>query len=191
MRKAEKRAEICKTATKLFVKKGFEKTTIRDIAREAGINSASIYYYFEDKESVLYEILIEIMDRSLDQLREIVNHEISLREKIYAIIRMHTEIYGLDTISMELIVHNQKSISPEHWDELKSKQKEYAKIVAGILSELKKEGKIIDIDPMGCTFSLFGMIQTSYRWYKPDGPINPNQLSDMFIQIFTKGVFYD
>ncbi len=118
MPKNQKRKEICKTAKKLFGRKGFEKTTIRDIAREAGINSASLYYYFEDKESVLYEILIEIMDQSLGKLHKIETSEIGPKEKIYAIIKMHTEIYGIDTISMKLILHNQKSISPEHWDEL-------------------------------------------------------------------------
>jgi AcrR family transcriptional regulator len=51
MSKAEKRKEICDVATKLFVEKGFEKTTTRDIAGAAGVNTSAIYYYFEDKES--------------------------------------------------------------------------------------------------------------------------------------------
>jgi len=189
MPKAEKRKEICKTAVKLFVEKGFEKTTIRDIARFTGINSSSIYYYFEDKESILYEILIDIMNDSLKKLRKIADSGIDLKEKIYAIIRMHTKVYGVDAVRMELITHNQKAITQEHWVELKSKQKEYAKIVAGIIFKMKAEGRIADLDPMVCTFALFGMIQWSYSWYKPDGRIKPDQLCDIFIQIFTENIF--
>jgi len=189
MPKAKKRKEICGTATRLFVEKGFEKTTIRDIAREAGINSSSLYYYFEDKEAVLYEILIDIMDNSLEQLREIEQRKISRREKMYDVIKLHTRIYGVEAMRMALIVHNQKSISPEHWDEFRSKQKEYVKIVAGILSGMKKRGEIRDFNPMVCTFALFGMIQGSSRWYNPGGRIKPDQLSDMFTEIITKGVF--
>ena len=189
MAKAEKRKEICDIATKLFVEKGFEKTTTRDIARASGINSSSLYYYFEDKEAILYEILIEIMNDSLEQMQEIERSDVSLKEKIYTIIKLHTEIYGIDPIRMELIVHNQKSVSPEHWEEIKGKQKEYAKIVSRILSKMRDREEIADLDPTVCTFALFGMIQWSYRWYDPNGEIKPHQLTDMFARIFTKGVY--
>ncbi len=191
MRKGAKREEIFKSAMRLFVEKGFEKTTIRDIAREAGINSSSIYYYFKDKEAVLYEILIDIMDESLEKLREIEKSEMSLKDKIHAIIKLHTKIYGTDPVRMELIVHNQKSISPEHWDELRSKQKEYVAIVAKTLSEMRNKGQIRDLNTMACTFALFGMIQMSYSWYNPDGKVKPSELSDLFMKIFTKGIFLD
>jgi AcrR family transcriptional regulator len=189
MAKAAKRKEICDIATKLFVEKGFEKTTTRDIAKASGINSSSLYYYFEDKEAILYEILIEIMNDSLEQMREIERSDMSLKEKVFTIIKLHTEIYGIDPIRMELIVHNQKSVSPEHWEEIKGKQKEYAKIVSRILSKMRDKEEIADLNPTACTFALFGMIQWSHRWYDPNGEIKPHQLTDMFARIFTRGVY--
>jgi TetR/AcrR family transcriptional regulator, cholesterol catabolism regulator len=188
MAKNRKRKEICETATKLFVEKGFEKTTIRDIARAGGINSSALYYYFEDKEAVLYRILIDIMDDSLERMRRIEQNKLSLKDKLFAVIKMHTEIYGVDPLRMELIVHNQKSLNPEHWEELKSKQKEYAKIVSGILSKMKERGEILDANPMACTFALFGMIQWSYSWYNSKGEIKPDNLSDLFTRLFMNGI---
>lgn len=188
-KEGEKRKEICRIATRLFVEKGFEKTTIRDIAKAGKMNSSALYYYFEDKESILYEILIEIMDTSLERMREIERSDLSTKEKISAVIKLHTLIYGVDPIRMGLIVFNQKSVNPEHWEDLKGKQRAYVKIVAGILEKMRKKGEIADLDPTVCTFALFGMIQWAFGWYNPEGPIKPDRLCDIFTRIFTRGIY--
>lgn len=189
MGKAEKRKEICDVAAKLFVERGFEKTTTRDIASAAGVNTSAIYYYFEDKESILYELLIDIMNNSLRQMRDIEKRDMSLQEKINAVIKLHTHVYGIDPNTMELIVYNQKSLNQEHWEELRDKQKEYSKIVVKILDEMQKKGKIVNLSTTACTFALFGMVQWAYRWYDPKGEIEPDKLCEIYTHIFTKGTY--
>jgi AcrR family transcriptional regulator len=191
MSKAEKRKKICDIATKLFVEKGFEKTTTRDIASASGMNTSAIYYYFEDKESILYNVLIDLMNNSLRQMREIERCDISLKEKINAVIKLHTQIYGIDPNTMELIVYNQKSLNREHWEELRLKQREYTKIVVRILDEMKEKGEIADLNTRACTVALFGMVQWAHSWYTPKGEIAPDQLCDIVTYIFTKGTYSD
>lgn len=185
---AKKKEAICRVATRLFVEKGFEKTSIRDIAEAGKMNSSGLYYYFEDKEAILYTILMEIMDESLERMREIAQREVPAIEKIYAAIDLHTEIYGADPIRMALIAYNQKSLSPEHWDELRGKQKEYSAILRGFLTEMRDAGETADLNPTLCTFALFGMIQSAYLWYDPKGKVKPDELREMFARIFTAGV---
>jgi AcrR family transcriptional regulator len=148
------------------------------------VNTSAIYYYFEDKESILYELLIDIMNNSLRQMRDIERHDMSLQKKINAVIKLHTQVYGIDPNTMELIVHNQKSLNQEHWEELKDKQKEYSKIVVKMLDEMQKKGKIVDLDTTACTFALFGMVQWAYSWYDPKGEIKPDKLCDIYTHIF-------
>jgi len=187
----KKKEAICRVATRLFVEKGFEKTSIRDIAEAAKMNSSGLYYYFEDKEAILYTILIEIMDESLERMREIAQREVPLKEKIYAAIDLHTEVYGADPIRMALIAYNQKSLNPEHWHELQQKQKEYSAIVRSFLAELRDKGETADLNPTLCTFALFGMIQSAYLWYDPQGKVKPDELKEMFARIFTGGILVD
>jgi len=188
---AKKKEAICRVATRLFVEKGFEKTSIRDIAEAGNMNSSGLYYYFEDKEAILYTILIEIMDDSLERMKEISKRDVSLKEKIYAAIDLHTEIYGAEPIRMALIAYNQKSLSPEHWDELREKQREYSAIVRSFLAQLRDNGETADLNPTLCTFALFGMIQSAYLWYDPRGQVKPNELKKMFARIFTGGILVD
>ena len=192
MAKSTKKKEaICRAATRLFVEKGYEKTSIRDIAEAGGMNSSALYYYFEDKEAILYTILIGIMDESLERMREIAQKKATLRDKLFAAIALHTEIYGSDPIRMALIAYNQKSLNAEHWDELRGKQKEYATIVRGFLSEMKENGETADLSPTLCTFALFGMIQSAYLWYDPQGKVRPEELREMFAGIFTRGILVE
>ncbi len=191
MEKERKREKICEAASRLFVKKGFEKTTIRDIALEANINSSAIYYYFENKEFLLYRILMEIMDSSLEKMRAISEGSLSPEAKISEVIQLHTWVYGINPDTMELIVYNMKSLDQEHHEEIRKKQSQYAKVVVRILDELKKRGEMIDLDTTVCTFSLFGMIQWAHRWYNPEGAIKPDQLCKIFTQIFIRGIYSD
>jgi TetR/AcrR family transcriptional regulator len=71
----EKREIILKAATRAFAQKGFAAVGIREIAREAGLNSATLYHYFENKEGIYATVL----ERTFDQLVEIL-HEISLTD---------------------------------------------------------------------------------------------------------------
>lgn len=184
-----KRKKICDTAINLFVEKGFERTTIRDIADAGKFNSASLYYYFEDKEAILYDILIKIMDDSLAQLRKIQNDHLDPKEKLLAVIRLHTRVYGIDPVQGSLIVYNQKSLNPQHWEELRQKQAAYTRIVVSILDDLKSKGLMGDMNTTVPVFAMFGMIQWAHLWYDPQGPIKPEELEKIFAQIFTRGIF--
>jgi AcrR family transcriptional regulator len=187
--KEQKRKRIRKVATKLFVEKGFENTTTRDIAKAADINKAALYYYFDSKEELLYQILDDTVRIGLDRIREIERSKISLKKKLTAVTDMYTLYYAYDTDMMKLLVHDQKSLRPEHKKKLVRLQKDYVKVFVKILEDLKKNGEILDIDTTVCAFAFFGMVHWAYRWYSPGGRIKPDQLSEMFNQIFTKGIF--
>ncbi len=59
---SERRAEIRALAAEIFARKGYQNTTVREIADASGILSGSLYHHFESKEAILYEILTELVD---------------------------------------------------------------------------------------------------------------------------------
>ena len=98
---------------------------------------------------------------------------------------------GADSVRMALIAYNQKSLSPEHWDELREKQRQYSAIVRGFLTQMRDAGETADLNPTLSTFALFGMIQSAYLWYDPKGEVKPDELREMFTRIFTGGILLD
>ena len=186
--KEQKRKAIRAAATKLFAQKGYENTTTRDIAGAAKISSAALYYYFDSKEDLLYQILDETITNGLRLLSRIGEGEKTLSEKLSSILWMHTRA-AVDYNKMKLLVHDQKSLSSKHKELISKKQRDYVQFLIKILDDLKKEGKTIDIDTTVCAFAFFGMVSWAYRWYNPRGRIKPSELANIFNQIFTQGIF--
>jgi TetR/AcrR family transcriptional regulator, cholesterol catabolism regulator len=188
MPKEEKRTRIREAAAKLFAEKGFENTTTRDIAGAAGINNAALYYYFDSKEQLLYQILEEVMRTGLERIAEIELSPRPLKEKLALMLRIHTTA-AVDFDKMKMLVHDQRSLSPDHREELNQKQSEYVSRLIAILKQLQDQGEMLDLDLTVCAYAFFGMVSWAYRWYQPDGKVKLDELSEIFYTIFTRGIY--
>lgn len=188
MGKETKRNSIRDIAARVFAKNGFERTTIRGIAEEGGISAASIYYYFDSKEELLYQILDETMGTGLELIRTIEKQKLTQKEQLIEILRMHT-MTAIDFDKIKLLVHEQNCLTSEHRDALKLKQKKYMSQLTKIFESLKENDQMRDLDPKVCAFAFFGMVSWAYRWFNPDGDMSTQQLADNFTKIFTKGIF--
>ena len=69
---SERRDEILAIAAQLFAERGFAATTVREIADAAGILSGSLYHHFDSKESMVDELVHEMLDRVLAAYRRII-----------------------------------------------------------------------------------------------------------------------
>ena len=191
MPNSEKRTKIIDTAAKLFAEKGFENTTTRDICKATGMSHAMIYYYFDDKESLLYEILDEILSDGLQRFREIAQSNESPKEKLTSITDMYARYHVVKIDKMKVFVHEQKSLKPEHKKKVVGYQREYLDILVNILKGLKQKNEIVNVDTKAAAFTFFGMVHWAYRWYDPKGKIKPKQLSQLINRIFTEGIYSD
>ena len=189
MSKEDKKKKILDTAAKLFAEKGFENTTTRDICKATGMSHAMIYYYFKDKESVLNEILEDILSDGLKQIKEIAQSPKSPKEKLAAITHMYARYHVVKIDRMKVFVHDQKSLKPGHKKKVNAYQREYLDILEDLLKRLRDEDAIVDVDTKAAAFTFFGMVHWAYRWYEPKGKIKPDQLSEIINRIFTKGLY--
>src|SRR5258708_20643660 len=93
-----RRAEICRTAAQIFRDRGYDATSVSDIARALGITKAGLYYYFESKEALLLEITNYGLDRVRDQVilpvRSIRDPEERLRQLVLRHARIATDGHG-------------------------------------------------------------------------------------------------
>ena len=85
-----KRKEILDIAAGLFAEWGFEKTSTRDISKAAGLSDAGLYYYFKSKESLLFQILEEVLDKGIAMVREIDLSDQSFEEKLASYTNFYT-----------------------------------------------------------------------------------------------------
>ncbi len=103
---------IREAAKKVFLEKGFDGATSRDIAEAAGINIALTNYYFRSKEKLFISIFEEMLQLFFQGMIEIMNKPISLREKIAALINHDFELCR-DNPSLSIFVMNEIHRNPD------------------------------------------------------------------------------
>jgi AcrR family transcriptional regulator len=187
--KHEKRKKIQHVASKLFTEKGFENTTTRDIAEAGGISNASLYYYFDSKEDLLYRILDETISTGLIKIKEIEESDKSPKEKLVSFIDVFIKYYTIHPERMKLLGQEHKSLTSKHNEQLNRMRRDYVDILVRILEDLRKQGQTWDIDPTICSYAFFGMVAWTYRWYNPKGKVKLEELVEIFTKILTRGIF--
>lgn len=175
-RKEDRADHIYRVAAEVMCRKGYEATSMNDIADAVGLTKAGIYHYIRGKEQLLFEIMNFAMDMVDEDVvapaREITDAE----ERLYTIIDRHAkrilDVGGAVTILLEEIA----ALTPAHQRTIRNRKRTYFELVRQTLDQLAAEGKLREINSTVATFSLFGMILWISRWYRRDGDLTPQEV---------------
>ncbi len=187
-RNLQKTEEIYQVIARLFAYRGYHSTSMREIARELGMNQSSLYHYFASKQDILFTLMNDAMDDVLAILEEISSTGLLPEDRLNRVLSFYTQYYAGDQERLILLINEMNSLNEEYRSILVGKQRRYVQLIKSILEELASQGKIKQIDPAIATFAFFGMVHYTIKWYHKDGPVSLEQLANAFVEIFTKGV---
>ena len=187
-RNLQKTEEIYQVIARLFAYRGYHSTSMREIARELGMNQSSLYHYFASKQDILFTLMNDAMDDVLAILEEISSTDLLPEDRLNRVLSFYTQYYAGDQERLILLINEMNSLNEEYRSILVGKQRRYVQLIKSILEELAAQDKIKQIDPAIATFAFFGMVHYTIKWYHKDGPVSLEQLADAFVEIFTKGV---
>lgn len=161
---AEKK--IKQAATKVFLSKGFDGTTTRAIAQEAGINLALVNYYFRSKEKLFAEVFEEMLKLFMEGMLDVVNRPLSLEERIIALIEHDFELYK-NNPDLVIFVISEVHRNPERFFrmvEVESLQKILGpkSSVHRQLREAIDKGIINPINPANAMFMIMSSMYTIF-----------------------------
>lgn len=181
-----RRADLVRVSARLFREKGFEGTTIRDIADAVGMRSGSPFYHFKSKQEILAAVMEEGLVAGLDATRKIIESELAPQEKFRALVRSHLETVLADGHDfIPVLLYDWRSLSADlqaHIIELKDR---YDDCWQQMLSEMKRAGLIKD-DGKVVRLLLLGAINYSVQWYRPGKGLTLDQLADQTVEFFLK-----
>ena len=186
-----KKDTILQVATKLFAANGFDKTSVRKIAKEADLSVPGMFHYVPSKEEILNEIMIGFMDEGYKKIMEIYNSSMVPTEKLEAVCKFYVEYYAGHKDQLTILVSEGKSLSPKHRRDFIDKQRVYVDALKTLFNDLAKEGLLKSIDHSVLAFIFFGMVHWTYSWYSPQGKMGPDELGDIFSEIFLRGMLKD
>jgi AcrR family transcriptional regulator len=183
----DKKEEILAKAVQLFLKKGYEKASMRDLGKAVGIQAPGLYYYFKNKKQILQQINDESWQKFhemiLDEAKKVADPE----EKIKLYIRNMIK-YQFILAEKTLIVDD--SIPIRHIKGRREEERIVFSFLRDTLRELAEtKGLRSNIDLTLAAFTLFSMVARVYRWYKPDGRLNLEELTEQMVRLFFHGFY--
>jgi len=181
-------AEVYRTAAQIILQKGYDATSVSDIAEALGITKAGLYHYIHGKTQLLFDIMqygLNELDREVAApAKKIADAEIRLRFMISMHARIVTRGHGAVTI----LVDEARALTPAQNRKITRRKREYLDFLKATLQEMKDARKLREVNVTVAAFSLLGMINWLSRWYHAEGALNEQQIAEAIVDIALNGL---
>jgi len=168
---------ILSSALDLFERNGYIKTSMDDIAKDAGMTKGGLYYYVDKKEDLLAEIHEQVANALLDRLTSALNPEPDPRTKLLKWIEIHAHIMEEYQAHIKIFFTELDNLSEETFRLIVQKRDLIKSMLQDIIAEgIEKKQFRQDIDPNITGLLILGMLNWFYQWYRPSGPATMEEI---------------
>jgi AcrR family transcriptional regulator len=186
--KKETRDLILQAARQQFLEQGVEKTTMRSIAKAAGVSPASVVVHFRNKTALLEQALFEDIDRTLARARTTLDTSAALQERTLHIARTMMALYDSDRDLYRSLLRHTLFEPPDRNPALTRQMDEHFDFLAAMVEREQRKGRMRkEIDPVIAAFSMsalyFGTIIMLLRTPEMPPSVAENLLADMTEQL--------
>ena len=182
-----RRMEIVKAAVDLFVRKGFHKTTVREIAQRFGMSVGTLYEYIRTKEDILFLVCDYIHTSVSMRVRPSLRITSDNTETLKRAIKIYFEIVDEMQDYIIFLYQETKSLSKEARKYIFNAEDEMTQIFEGIISKGEKEGSFSvekkDIPLIAHNIMVLGQMWAFRRWV-----IQRNYTLERYIEIQTNSI---
>ncbi len=186
IRYRDKRKKILQYAARIFARKGYEKSSLEEIASHLKLSKASLYHYVKSKDEVLYLIQMEALEEMLTLVREVVkldrNPSDKLRKIIIEYIRLATQKHVIGAL------RQQELILPRKWRlEIIAARDEFDDECRRIIEAGIKSGEFKADNWKMSYMAMIGSLNWIVKWYSPQGELSVDEISTSMVDFILRG----
>jgi AcrR family transcriptional regulator len=175
-------------AARLFRRKGFEATTVRDVARAAGMLPGSLHYRYPTKTSLLLSLMKRGVERDLASVRAAIAGSDEPLERIRLALRARLRLLLSRGDTVYVLLYDWRSLAGRERDEMIRLRDEYEAFWKGLLDAAARTGRLRpDLDLTLLRLFVFGAVNWVVQWYSPRGARTPEQIADAFWEFMALG----
>src|ERR1017187_7337162 len=158
----DSRQEILRTAARLFQQRGYDATSMNDVAAALKLSKGGLYHHFQSKDEILFEIMNHAMEITQERVLGPVRSISGAEDRLRALIRLHIEVV-LSPRDREITVmlHENHPLPPALRKRINTRKKEYVHFLENLMAEVQRQARKESsgrVSPRAATFALIGMI---------------------------------
>jgi TetR/AcrR family transcriptional regulator, cholesterol catabolism regulator len=187
----DSRQEILRAAARLFQERGYDATSMSDVANALKLSKGGLYHHFQSKDEILFYLMDHAMDITQEQVIDRVRGVADPEEGLRTLIRLHIGVVLREQDrEITVMLHENHPLPPPLRRQINARKKEYVHFVESLIAEVQKvrHSKGV-VTPRAAAFALMGMINWIYQWYRPEGSLQKEDLVRQYTEIFFAGAF--
>lgn len=183
----DKKKSILDQAAALFARKGFEVTTMVEVANACGTSKSHLYHYFPGKEDLLFEIVREHITVQAAELTAIVALDLPAEERFSRYVDAFVERAAQSRDEHLVLMNDLKFLPPAQRRQVRKLETRLVDLMIGLLKEINPSLMRPAQVQGPYAMLLFGMIIWTFTWYRKSGAIAPAELAARISQLFVHG----
>ena len=181
-----RRKEIFDASVHLFLDKGFNETSMREIAKAAGVGKSTLYDYFNSKDEILISYFEDEIQKITARAQQINQQDLSVSVKLRQIMEMHLA-YLVDNrlLYLKLPVEAQR-LALGSQQQIQVARHAYQDMLRSLIEEGIQKGEFREINPLFAARSIFTLLSTAVFTSRPTG--TPEEMLQEALDIFFTGI---
>jgi len=184
---AATRVDILKSAARAFRKLGYHGATVEQIAAALHMKKGNLYYYFKNKEEILFACHQYSLDRLLQLLDEIEHGKMPPEDKLRRLVSAFVHMI-LDELHGTALFLDLEALTPAHLKAVIVRRDRFDHGIRQVLEEGMASGRFVKNDSKLLTFAVMGAVNWIPRWFTPDGAATSQEIADLFADFFIQGL---
>jgi AcrR family transcriptional regulator len=182
------REKVLAASVQLFAEYGYHAATMRDIAKIAGIQAASIYYHYPSKQALLVEIMESHMRQLNANLEHIVSKPDTVQQRLYEAISNHILLHTTYKSEFFIIDTEIRALEGDNREKILALRDRYEDLIQELLREGMEQGVLRRTDVKISSYAIIAMCTEVAQWFRPAGRLSVQQVIEMYFQMVTEGL---
>jgi AcrR family transcriptional regulator len=174
-------------AATLFSERGFNGTSMADLATAVGITKSSLYHHFPSKQALLSEIIELTVSRVTPLVQEIADLDLPAGERLRRAVILHTVEAIRDQAAVACFIEEGRYLAPDFMATHVVNRDAYEQLFKRMLEDGIESGEFVPQDVGITVKAVLGMCNSVVRWYSPDGGRGPDEIADEFARFAIRG----
>jgi AcrR family transcriptional regulator len=182
-----RRIEILKSAAAAFRRRGYHGASVGEIADALHMTKGSLYYYFRNKEQILYFCHDYSLDILIDLLKEVEAESRSPEEKLRRLIVAFVHMI-IDELHGTALTMDLTALSPRALRRIIAKRDRFDRGIRRVLQEGMEAGAFRRGDAKLQAFAILGAVNWIPRWFDPRGSATSEEIGQAFADYLLRGL---
>ena len=170
---------VAQTALRLFAKYGYAAVSMRQIARDVGVQVGALYNYTPDKQALLFNILLQHMDSLLPAWAHYPKRR-DPSDQVNDFIQFHLEFHFSKADEVFVAYMELRNLIPQNFIVIEKLRRDYETVLQEILSDGLAAGQFEIQDAKIATLAIIGMLKEVGTWYRPDGRLGEPEIIRLY-----------